>query len=217
MAVYDLEEQEQLAELKAWWATYGNTIVGAVLAVVVAVVGVLGWKSYQRSDSAEAAALYAVVQNAVSQHDAAGARQAAGQILEKYSSSAYASMAAMLSAKAQADAGDWANAALALEWVMANADLPAMQDIARLRLAAVKLDAGELDAAQSLLAQAPGESLTVRHQDLLGDVLAAAGKIDEARAAYDKALEAAAVNAVAGDRSAEIIRLKRDALPGGAK
>jgi len=217
MAVYDLEEQEQLDELKAWWAQWGTLITSLVVAVALASLGWQGWKWYQRNESANAGALYAMVQNAAAKNDAAGVREAAGQILEKYSGSAYAAMAAMISAKVQADAGDRDNAALALDWVMKNAALPVTRDIARLRLAAVKLDAGDMAAAEALLADAPAESLTVRYQDLRGDVLAAAGKREAAREAYDKALAAAGASPVAGDRSSEIIRLKRDALTGGEK
>jgi len=47
-------------------------------------------------------------------------------------------------------------------------------------------------------------------------VLVAAGKLDEARAAYDAAIDAINASPVMGDRSIEIIRLKRDALIGGA-
>ena len=32
MAVYDLEEQEQLAEMKAWWKQHGNLVTGLVVA-----------------------------------------------------------------------------------------------------------------------------------------------------------------------------------------
>ena len=42
MAVYDLEEQEQISELKAWWAQYGNLVV--TLAVVAALSSV-GWQA----------------------------------------------------------------------------------------------------------------------------------------------------------------------------
>jgi predicted negative regulator of RcsB-dependent stress response len=40
---FDLEEQEQLDEFKAWWARYGKIISNAVLAVIVAYVAYQGW------------------------------------------------------------------------------------------------------------------------------------------------------------------------------
>ncbi|KAA3654759.1 MAG: hypothetical protein DWQ11_03310 [Proteobacteria bacterium] len=217
MAVYDLEEQEQLAELKAWWAQYGWIVTAVAVIAAVASVSWQGWQWYQRKQTAEAAALYSVVQKAVVDSDAAAARQAAGQILENYSSTVYAPLAALMSAKVQQAAGDTGNAALPLEWVTKNADEPVMRDIARLRLAAVRLDAGDTAAALALLADEPSAALKVRHYDLRGDALVADGKVDEARTAYQTALDAANAVIVPGDRSAEIIRIKLDALLGGAR
>ena len=216
MAVYDLEEQEQLAEIKAWWAQHGRLITTVVVIAAVASVGWQAWQWYQRKQSAEAAALYGVVQNAAVQNDAAAARQATGKILESFDTTAYASLAALLSAKVQLAAGDHANALLPLQWVVEHADLPVVRDIARLRLAAVHLDAGDVAKAQALLDAEPVPSLAVRYHDLRGDVAAAAGDADAARKAYQTALDAADAVAMAGDRSAEIIRVKRDALAGGA-
>jgi len=216
MAVYDLEEQEQIDELKAWWAQWGNLITGIAVAFAVASVGWQGWKWYERKQSAEAAGLYAAVEKAASTGDAASVREATGKIVEDYSGTAYATLASLRSAKIQADAGEADNAALPLEWVMKNADLPAVRDIARLRLAAVRLNAGDAAAAESLMAAPVDETLKVRYNDLRGDVLVAAGKLDEARAAYDAAIDAINASPVMGDRSIEIIRLKRDALIGGA-
>ncbi len=215
MAAYDLEQQEQLAEMKAWWGQYGMLITTVVVIAAVASVGWQGWQWYQRKQSAEAATLYSVVQNAVAQNDAAAARQAAGKILENFDSTAYASMAALLSAKVQLAAGDHANAALPLQWVAEHADLLVVRDIARLRLAAVQLDAGDLAKAQATLDAEPVPSLAVRYHDLRGDVAAAENDTDVARNEYQLALDAADATAVAGDRSVEIIRVKRDALTGG--
>ncbi|MCB1961042.1 MAG: tetratricopeptide repeat protein [Rhodocyclaceae bacterium] len=217
MAVYDLEEQEQLAEMKAWWAQYGQLISTLVVAVAVASLSWQGWQWYQRKQSAEAAALYSVVQRAAAQNDAAAARQATGQILEKFDATAYAPMAALLSAKVQIAAGDAANAALPLQWVADHAAEPTLRDIARLRLAAIKLGAGELDAAQAALAAPMAPMLGARYHDLRGDVLVAAGKPEEARTAYQAAIDAAGEINAAGDRSVDIIRLKRDALSGVAR
>ena len=41
MATYDLEEQEQLAEMKAWWKQYGNLVVSLLTA---ASIGVIAWQ-----------------------------------------------------------------------------------------------------------------------------------------------------------------------------
>jgi len=42
MAVYDLEEQEKLDDLKAFWKRWGNVISGVVIAICVAYISVQG-------------------------------------------------------------------------------------------------------------------------------------------------------------------------------
>ncbi len=65
MATYDLEEQEQIDELKTWWKLHGMIVTAVVVALAVAVVGWQGWKWWQRSQSAQAAQLYGGVQQAL--------------------------------------------------------------------------------------------------------------------------------------------------------
>src|SRR5574337_1805551 len=134
MAVYDLEEQEQLSELKAWWTRFGSLVTLVAVAAALASVGWQAWRWYQNKQSVEAAALYAVVEQAVAKNDATKAREAAGQIFEQYGRTAYGDLAALLSAKAQVDAGDLKNAQAQLSWAVERGRDPALRDLARLRL-----------------------------------------------------------------------------------
>ena len=70
MATYDLEEQEQIAEMKAWWQQYGNLLAGIVTAASICVVGWQGWNWYQRNQAAQASLVYSVMQKAVLENDA---------------------------------------------------------------------------------------------------------------------------------------------------
>jgi predicted negative regulator of RcsB-dependent stress response len=60
MATYDLEEQEQIAEIKAWWKQYGNLVVAIVTAASVGVIAWQGWNWYQRGQAAKASMVYGV-------------------------------------------------------------------------------------------------------------------------------------------------------------
>ena len=73
MAAYDLEEQEQISQIKAWWDTYGNLVTGIALAAAVAAVGWQGWNWYQGKQSGEASVLYAAVQKAAAEIERADA------------------------------------------------------------------------------------------------------------------------------------------------
>jgi predicted negative regulator of RcsB-dependent stress response len=80
MATYDLEEQEQISELKTWWKMYGNLVTGVLLAVAVGVAGWQGWNWYQRKQATEASVIYAAVQKAPWKADAKRVREAAGEL-----------------------------------------------------------------------------------------------------------------------------------------
>ncbi|MDK9725412.1 MAG: tetratricopeptide repeat protein [Sterolibacteriaceae bacterium MAG5] len=188
MATYDLEEQEQLDELKTWWKMYGNLVTAVAVAVALAAVSWQGWNWWQRKQSAEASTLYFVVQQAVGQKDAKRAREAAGELIDKYAGTAYAGMAALLSAKAQIEAGDGKTARAQMTWAADNAKDEALRELARLRLAAVLLDEKAYDEAAKQLAAEPGLALAPRHAELKGDLFALQGKMAEAKQSYEAAL-----------------------------
>lgn len=188
MAVYDLEEQEQLDELKTWWAQNGNLVTSTVLAVALAFAGWQGWNWWQRNQSVQAAAIYGVLERAATMHDAKKARDATGELTDKFSMTSYAGMAALLSAKMQVEAGDLKTAKLQLAWAVDNAREKELRDLARLRLAGVLLDEKAYDEALKQLAIEPAAPFAARYAELKGDILAAQGKADEAKNAYQAAL-----------------------------
>jgi predicted negative regulator of RcsB-dependent stress response len=189
MATYDLEEQEQIEELKTWWKLHGTIVTAVIVAMAVAVVGWQAWQWWQRSQSVQAAQLYGGVQQALTQQDVKRARLLAGELIEKYSSTAYAGMAAMLSGKALAESGDIKSAQAQFGWAAENAKDPALRDLARLRQAIVLAEDKSYDAALKLLAVPPAPSFMARFLEVRGDVLATQGKGAEARSAYAEALK----------------------------
>ena len=207
MSAYDLEEQEQLAELKAWWKEHGGTVIlGATLAL--AAFGAWnGWGWYQRSQSAQAAALYDTLQKAARANDLKAARDTAGAILENFPRTAYAPLAALVSARVQFQAGDLKTARAQLEWVVEHARNDQIRSIASLRLASVLLDDKEPDAALKVLEARPHPGFEALHAMQRGDILVSQKKRSEARAAYQAALEKAQPGALR-----ETLRLKLDAL-----
>ena len=188
MAVYDLEEQEKIDALKDWWKRWGTTVMAALAAFVVAYVGFSQWRSYQTKRSQEAAVLY----EALKQQKSASALSAnAKAIMEQHGKTAYAPRAALSAAKASFEAGDLDAARTFLEWVIAHAKEKELQEIARLRLATVLLDENKLDAALQVLQGNHEQSFQAAALSLKADILAAQGKISEARAVYREALDKA--------------------------
>lgn len=217
MATYDLEEQEQLAELKAWWRQYGNLVTWVLLAVSLSLAGWQGWNWYQRQQAAQASAIFNVLQGAAAERDLQKVKTATGEILEKFGSSAYAPMAALVAGKVAFDSGDLKTAKAQLGWAADHAE-GELKDVARLRLASVLLDEKAFDEALKLVAQPQNKSFDALYADLRGDILLAQGKRAEAKAAYQAALQKKSDNATESKADArstgfkEVIQQKLDTL-----
>lgn len=209
MAVYDLEEQDQLEELKAWWRRWGNIVTIVVVAVSLAVVGVQGWRWWKQHQSQQASTLYSAAMLGVRGNDLNKTRDAVTQLTDRYGSTTYASSGAMLLARMLFDKGDKTGAAAQLQWVVDHGEDEARQ-IARYRLAEVQLDAKQYDDALRTLDAKHDATFDGLYADLRGDVLAAAGRKAEARAAYQVAV--AKLDAKSPYRS--YVQVKLDALGG---
>jgi predicted negative regulator of RcsB-dependent stress response len=213
MAVYDLEEQEQIAQLKAWWAQYGNMIVTVLLVLALGFVGWQGWNRYKDAGAAEASALFFSLQQAAATDNAAQVREIAGEMISKYGSTVQAQLGALLSAGIQFQKNDLDNARPHLEWAADKGKDAVLRDLARLRLAAVLLQQGAADEALARLQPVPEGSLRARFEDLRGDVLASQGKAAEARTAW-KAAAGASGNAAIDANLRNAIRIKLESLEG---
>jgi predicted negative regulator of RcsB-dependent stress response len=209
MATYDLEEQEQLAELKAFWKQHGKLILIAIVAALAVVLGYWTWSRHQASQTGQASAVYGELQKAATANDAKKVRDLAGALIEQYPRSVYAPLGAFISAKIHFGAGDLKTARAQLAWAAENARDPGVQALARLRLANVLLDEKDYDEALKVLAVKPEPAFDALFEDLRGDVLAAQAKRAEARAAYTAALG----KLKPGDDTArDLIQLKLDGL-----
>ena len=187
----DLEEQEQVAELKAWWNQYGTLVVSALAAAALALGGWLAWRWQQETQAQEASVVYDTLARAAQGGDAKAVRDSAGALIEKYPRSLYASMGAMTAARFHFDHNDLKNAKAQLGWVLEHSQSEDYRDLARLRLAAVLLDEKAYDEALKLLEGAHAAAFDAQYAALRGDILLAMSQPAEARAAYRTALEKA--------------------------
>lgn len=216
MAAYDLEEQEQLAAMKAWWEKYGNMITSAALVVALSISGYQGWRWYSASQAGKAGALFAAASQAALEKDIAKTRVLTDELLAKHGSTVPAELAALQVAQLVVDEGKPGEARAYLERVASKGSDALLRDMARLRLAVLMFDAGELDEAFKQLQASPVAALTVRFEDLRGDILFAKAQPAEARAAYQRALDAIAKLPAASQPQGMrmVVQTKLDALGG---
>lgn len=188
MAVYDLEEQEQLDDIKAWWNQHGNLITSVVVAASLAAVGWQGWNWYQNKQSAEASMIFAALQQANQSKDVNRVKNLAGELTEKFAGTAYAPLAAMLAARSSVEADDAKTAKGQLTWVVEHAS-DEVRALARIRLAGLLLDEKAYEAALKVLADEKLPAFAGQIALMRGDIYFAQGKASDARAAYAEALK----------------------------
>lgn len=183
----DLEEQEQLDQIKHFWKTWGNLITGVLIVVLGGFAAWNGHQYWQRNQATKAAVLFDEVERAVTASDLARVERSLADMQDKFGGTHYAHQAALLAAKTlqNKDKPDAAHAAL--KWVVDGAPDPAYRDIARLRLSALMLDSGNHDEALAQLSAPFTPSMAGLAADLRGDVLHAKGQKADALAAYKTA------------------------------
>ncbi|MEO8298472.1 MAG: tetratricopeptide repeat protein [Burkholderiales bacterium] len=190
MAHLDLEEQEQLDQLKHFWRRYGNLVTWTLVLVLTAYAAWNGWQAWQRNQAAAASGMYAELERAALAGDADRAGKVFADLKDKYPRTTFAEQGGLLAAKAQLDKGQRDAGRASLGWVAEQAGEAEYRAIARLRLAAVLLDDKKPDEALKQLAGDFPKSFQALAADRRGDALQAQGKPAEAVTAYQEAYKA---------------------------
>ena len=184
----DLQEQEQVDALKAFWAKYGNLIMWVVTLLLAAFAGYNWWMKMERDKASTASTLYGELQTAADGGDVKRAAQILGDMESKAPKTAFTQLGALLVAKAQSDKGDTASATANLQWVAEHGN-EENAAVAHLRLAGLLADGQKYDDALKQLALVQPESFAPLVADRRGDIELARGQKDAAikawKVAYD--------------------------------
>lgn len=210
---YDLEEQEQIASIKAWWNQYGNLLTWLLIAALAGYAAWSGWNIYQSKQSAQASQLYDELTKAVVAKDNAKVQRAAGDMEDKFGRTTFAHMAALMAAKSAFDGSDLKTAKAQLQWVINKGNDNEYKALAKIRLAGILLDEKSYEEGLKLLAEDFPASFAALVADRKGDILVAENKIAEARTAYQTALEKMDPR----NPGRQLIQLKLDAIGGSSK
>lgn len=208
---YDLEEQEKLDALRAWWERYGTLVAVLVFVVVAAIVGWRGWQWYEGHKATQAMGYFEALQSAASQEgpeSVARIQAASATLRESFPDSGYTSRGVLVAATALAEQGQLDAAREQLEWLAQYRGDPSLSGVAKLRLAGILLQQEQYEHALAQLVN-PSPAFVALYADRRGDILIAQGKVEEARAAWQEALAA-----FGADPVAQIVQLKIDAIAG---
>ncbi|HUP05970.1 MAG TPA: tetratricopeptide repeat protein [Caldimonas sp.] len=186
----DLEEQEQLDQVKAFWREYGNLVTWLLVIALGAYAAWNGWNWYQRDQATKAGAMYDELDAAAQAGDADRANRVFTDLKSRYPGTAFAEQGGLVAARVLFEKGQADAARAALGWVAENAAETEYRTIARLRLAGLLLDAKKDAEALKELEGADAKPFAALVDDRRGDILLAQGKKDEARAAYLRAWQA---------------------------
>jgi predicted negative regulator of RcsB-dependent stress response len=184
---YDLEEQEQLDTLKAWWKQNGQIVMAVAGTVIVGFIGYQSWTYYQHQQSLQASVQYEVLTQ-LDIKDVKQVRSVSGQIMEKFSGTPYAARAALMAARANYESGDAKSARAQIEWAASHTGEDAVKSIAQLQLAALQMEEKKYDDALKTLNVTHDPAFDGLVADLKGDILIAQGKLADAKKAYADAL-----------------------------
>ncbi|MES2361045.1 MAG: tetratricopeptide repeat protein [Pseudomonadota bacterium] len=183
----DLEEQEQLDELKHFWKQYGDLITWALIVVFGAVAAWNGYHYWQSRQASQAAVLYDEVERAVQSGDTARLDRSLADMKDRFGGTVYAGQAGLLAARIYYDKGNADASKAALSWVADKASDEGYQSIAKLRLAGMLMETKAYDEALKLVSGSFPKDFAALAADRRGDILVAQGKKNEAKAEYEKA------------------------------
>jgi len=181
-------EQGEQEKLKAWWKTYGNSLLAGVVLGVAILFGGKYWTHYQNSQREEASGLYEELLSAARERKNDQLVTLTGRLQKDYARTPYAGMAALLTARVHHDAGNAGAARAQLEWAVQHAGHEPVAHAARLRLARLHVAGGRPDAALALIPAKDMGGFETEYHELKGDVQLAQGKRAEARQAYREAI-----------------------------
>lgn len=187
MSSYD-SDTEQLETLKRWWKTNGRAVLLGLALGIAGVVGWTYWRSYTATQAEQASQRYDQLMALFEAQDYAQTEHHGRRLVEDFPNSGYAGLATLILAEAALQASDAELAKRHLRWAIEHADGLQAARIARLRLARLLLHEQAYGEALALLDGTDPGGFMAAYEEVKGDIRAAQGDRQNARAAYEKAL-----------------------------
>jgi predicted negative regulator of RcsB-dependent stress response len=216
----DLEEQEQLDQLKAFWQKYRNLITGFVTVALLAYAAYSGYQWWRNSQALEASKLYETMVGAIAKGDKEQTLRAADDLQKDFARTPYAPMSSLIAARIASDAGDSAKALDYLRWAAKNASNDGYLALAKMRLVSQLIEqGGEKDFAEAdqILKDKPVAGFDALWLERRGDWYLAQKKNEQAKASYQEAWKKLDQAKEFPEEARRLLKVKLDAVGGVAQ
>lgn len=210
MATFDLEEQEQIDELKQFWRSYGKLILMVVVAVIVGLGTFKGVEHFKKQESQDASVIFAKIEEAQASGDVEAIRENAAKLLDAHGGTHYAALANLILAKTEFEAGNLDEVIKSLSDALDGSKDPALKELMKLRLAAAYLEKEDYENALNYVSSDVSSSFAAQFADMRGDIEYAKGDLSKAREGYSQA------HSLLGEQDPwrDIVQIKIDSLGG---
>jgi predicted negative regulator of RcsB-dependent stress response len=205
----DTEEQQQIEDVKKWLKENGLFIIVTIILVVAFMLGYQQWKRVQERDWARASVYFEQLLDDLGANKIDAADQATADLVKKYPRSVYAKLAELLLAKDDVRQGHEADAEKKLAFVAKEAQLPALRQVARLRLARLQIQLKQPQQALTTLQEIDEKAYLPEIAAVQGDAYVAMNNIPLARENYRQALTSLPEEAILH----QIVSMKFNNLP----
>ncbi len=216
----DLEEQEQLDQLKAFWQKYRNLITGVLTAALFAYAAYSGYQWWRNSQAAQASQLYDTMIIAISKSDKDQSLRAADDLQKQFGRTPYASMASLVAAKIASDAGDAPKAIEYLRWTAKNASNAGYEALGKLRLVSQLIEQGtekDFAEADAILKDKPINGFEALWLERRGDWYLAQKNTAQAKVSYQDAWKKLDQAKEFPEEARRLLKVKLDAVGGVAQ
>lgn len=180
-------DQEQIEMIKRWWHDYGKAISIAIVIGLVIGFGWRYWHQHQIQTAENAAIIYQAMNVAIVKKDDQSTQQYANQLMQQFSKTPYATLAAFLLAKQEVQKSNLSQALSSLRWVIKNGRVKRFTQIARLRAARILISQNKSNDALKLLDVVDDASYQGLIDNVKGDAYAATGQLILAQKFYNSA------------------------------
>lgn len=184
-------EEEQVEALKNWWKENGTAVITGIVIGVAVIVGVRYWWTYQERQAQESSQIYSELLQSKNLGNSQQLQDQAGVLKENFESTPYASFAAFILAESAIKQGKTDAALAEYRWALDHAPHPALEHLARVRMARLLVDDGQYDKADELIRDQNQVAFIAQYEELRGDIYKAKGELEKADSAYREALAAA--------------------------